>query len=110
MRRKYTPRRQSARWLDSDCPKGVLAILDAGKTINDRWTVIYAEPVVSGDYHETILGYRGMCSRPFSPCGVGMYGEFSAYDAARLRYRQRSAKWSDLPEDCKRCVRQDLES
>jgi len=81
MRRKYTPRRQSARWLDSDCPKGVLAILDAGKTTNGRWTVIYAEPVVSGDYHETILGYRGMCSTPFAPCGVGLYGEMPAHDA-----------------------------
>jgi hypothetical protein len=108
MPRSYSPRRQSARWLDGDCPKGVLAILDAGKSQFDRWTVIYAEPVVSGSYAETVLGYRGMSDAPFSPCGVGMYGELDAHSAAMLRYRQRSAKWSALPNDVRRAVIQDL--
>jgi hypothetical protein len=107
--RTYSPRRQSKRWLDADCPQGVLAILDAGKLQFDRWTVIYRKPIVCGSYSDTWLGFRGMSDNPFHPQGVGLYGEMQAYQAAALRYRQRSAKWSTLPDAVKKCVRQDLE-
>jgi hypothetical protein len=110
MTKNYSPRRQTARWLDGDCPQGVLCILDAGPSVNDRWTVVYADPVRAGSFAQTVLGYRGMCDTPFAPHGVGMYGELDAYQVAALRRRQRSAKWSALPEDCKRAVRNDLES
>lgn len=108
MNRTYTPRRQSKRWLDGDCPNGVLAILDAGKTQFDRWTVIYREPICGTTYADMWFGYRGMSDNPTHPQGVGMYGELEAHQAAALRYRQRSAKWSALPDAVKRCVRRDL--
>lgn len=111
MSKTYRPRRQSARWLDADCPKGVLAIYD-NPAFADRFTVIYAEPVTGSDYCNMWLGYRGMSEYPFHPQGVGMYGEMTAPNAAAFRYRERhrAAKWSSLPPDVRRCVLQDLQS
>lgn len=105
--RNYTPRRASKRWLDSDCPKGVLAIFDDPRTI-DRYTVIYAETILDG--RDIWLGYVGMNAAPFHPQGFGQHGEMRAHEAARYRYENshRAARWSDLPPDCKRLVRQDL--
>jgi hypothetical protein len=110
MTKAYSPRRATARWLDGDCPQGVLCILDSGPRTNDRWTVVYADPVRAGTFAQTVLGYRGMCDSPSSPQGVGMYGEADAYDVAAMRRRFRSAKWSALPEAVKRVVRSDCES
>jgi hypothetical protein len=106
--RNYTPRRASSRWLDGDCPKGVLAIFDHPAT-TDRYTVFYAEPVVGESYADMWLGYRGMSAAPFHPQGVGIYGEMRAHQVAEYRYRNahRACKWSDLPEQVKQCVRQD---
>lgn len=39
----YRPRRCSSRWLDADCPKGVLCIMDH-PAFADRYTIFYAEP------------------------------------------------------------------
>ena len=98
-----TPRRCSKRWLDGDCPKGVLAILDDPRTI-DRYTVIYA------DVFEGHVSYVAMNAAPFHPQGFGQHGEMTTWQAARYRYanKHRYAKWSSLPEDCKKLVRQDL--
>lgn len=106
----YTPRRQNARWLDSDCPRGVLAIYDDSRTF-DRFTVFYATPIVAGDYAKTVIGYRGMSESPCAPNGFGMYGEMSAYEAANYRYanRNRACKWSDLPLAVQELVRRDCE-
>lgn len=103
----YKPRRQSKRWLDADCPKGVLAIYDHPK-FADRYTVFYAEPLVT--HGETWIQYRAMSENPFHPQGVGLYCEMKAYQAAAYRYtaRHKACKWSSLPEAVKRCVRQDL--
>lgn len=106
----YKPRRQSKRWLDADCPNGVLCILDnRGKTA-DRYDVIYAEPICGETYADTVFWGRGMSGAPFHPQGVGMSFELSAHDLACYRYRNRHryATWSSLPDDVKRCVRQDL--
>jgi hypothetical protein len=105
----YKPRRASKRWLDSDCPAGVLAIFDHPK-YGDRYTVIYAEPIAGETYADMRLWYRGMSANPFHPQGIGMAGEMQAHEAALHRYynRNRACRWSDLPEDVKRCVRQDL--
>lgn len=105
----YTPRRQSKRWLDGDCPKGVLAIYDHPK-FADRYTVFYAKPVTGTTYADMWLGYRGMSVSPSSAQGVGLYGEMRAHGAAAYRYasRHRAAKWSTLPEAVKACVRNDL--
>lgn len=107
---KYAPRKCSSRWLDADCPKGVLAILDnKGKTA-DRYTVIYSETFGGDTYATAYLGYRGMSENPFHPQGVGMYGEMRAHEVASYRYRckHQYAKWSSLPDAVKRCVLQDL--
>ena len=106
----YHPRRQSKRWLDADCPTGVLAILDNKGQSADRYTVIYAKPTTGTTYADMYLGYRGMSSNPFHPQGVGMYGEMRAHEVAAYRYRCKHhyATWSSLPDDVKRCVLQDL--
>lgn len=107
--RKYKPRRQSRRWLDADCPKGVLAIYDS-KGYGERYTVFYAEPVAGETFADMWIGYRGMSAYPFHPQGIGLYGEMRAHEMAAYRYRVRhqAAKWSSLPADVQRCVRQDL--
>ncbi len=104
----YRPRTQSKKFLDGDCPSGVLAIYDNGGATHDRYTVFYkpSEPV---DYAYGWIGYRGMSESPASAQGFGIYGEMKAFEVARYRssiYRE-SAKWSDLPEEVKRCVRND---
>ncbi len=78
MRRKHRMRRASKRWLDADCPSGVLAIFDNKRSI-DRYTVFYAEPIT--DDGET-FAYVAMNASPFSPQGFGQHGELSAYHVA----------------------------
>ena len=99
-------RRQSKRWLDTDCPKGVLAIYDDPRTI-DRYTVFYVEPVI-----DDVLCYVAMNAAPFHPQGFGQHGELRRHEVASFRYRERNraCRWSDLPADCKRLVLQDLTS
>jgi hypothetical protein len=106
--RNYTPRRQSPRWRDGDCPSGVLAIYDH-PAFADRYTVFYADPLRTG--RGVWIQYRAMGPAPFHPQGIGLYGEMQAHEAAAYRYanRHRAAKWSALPEDCKRLVRHDLQ-
>ncbi|PZR89763.1 MAG: hypothetical protein DI537_20380 [Stutzerimonas stutzeri] len=110
MGRTYTPRRQSKRWLDTDCPAGVLAIYDNRGESADRYTVIYREPISGTTFSDMYLWYRGMSENPFHPQGVGMSGEFKAYECAAYRYRERNraGKWSTLPDAVKKCVLQDL--
>ena len=100
-------RRQSKRWLDSDCPKGVLAIYDHPQ-FADRYTVFYAEPIRTQG--ETWIQYRAMSDNPFHPQGVGLYGEMKAHQLTAYRYssRHKACKWSALPEKVKQCVEQDL--
>lgn len=110
MSRPYTPRRQSRRWLDQDCPEGVLAIYDNRGQTADRYTVFYRTPVAGSAYQDMWLGMRCMSENPFHPQGVGMWGELEAYKVAHFRYRERhrAARWSDLPERVKTCVLLDL--
>lgn len=105
----YTPRRCSKRWLDGDCPDGVLAILDnRGKTI-DRYTVIYRE-VTTDERGRHWIGLRDMSADPYSPVGYGVYNDYEAHVIAQWRYKNAHhyARWTDLPEPVQRCVRQDL--
>jgi hypothetical protein len=108
--RSYTPRRASSRWLDGDCPTGVLAIFDHPKEF-ERYTVFYVEPITGTTYADMWLGYRGMSSDPTHPQGVGIFGEMEAYAVAAYRYRNkhRYATWSSLPDAVKAVVRHDLE-
>lgn len=105
--RSYKPRRQSARWLDGDCPKGVLAIYDDPRSA-DRFTIFYVpdNPRGLGDW----IDYRAASVDPFAPHGIGIYGQMRAYEVAQYRYavRHRAAKWSSLPDDVQRLVHRDL--
>lgn len=104
-------RRASARYLDGDCPAGVLAIFDNGSTARrggtfDRYTVLY---VPTADKEQ--VDYLGASEHPSSPQGFGMHGEFrSRWEAREYRRRvyRQSARWSDLPADVQRAVRADL--
>lgn len=105
----YTPRRQSKKFLDGDCPEGVLAIFDNGGKSFDRYTVFYR---AAWEYnHEWYVGYRGMSEHPSDPQGFGIYGEMTRWDMSDYRRRvyHQSCKWSDLPEDVQRVVRADCE-
>ena len=103
----YKPRRLSPKWLDDDCPDGVLAIYDH-PDFADRYTVIYREVLTYG--RREIMNYVSMSENPFHPQGVGMHGEFDAWQCRNYRAANghRKCKWSALPERCKQLVRQDL--
>lgn len=105
----YKPRRQSKRWLDEDCPPGVLAIYDH-KQFGDRYTVFYTNPVCGTTYADMYIGFRAMSENPYHPQGIGIYDDMPAHKVANYRYasRHRAAKWSSLPDAVKRCVLQDL--
>ena len=105
----YKPRKCSKRWLDGDCPEGVLCIMDNKGQTADRYTVIYAE-VYGGEGRQGYMMGRGMSESPSSPQGVGMSFELRPHEVAAYRYRCKHhyAKWSTLPEAVKRCVRLDL--
>lgn len=103
----YKPRRQSKRYLDGDCPDGVLAIYDHPKC-NDRYTVFYTKIVEFNG--NSYIGYREMDENPYHPQGIGMYGEMNIYDFSDFRFRSKkfAAKWSSLPENVKKLVKRDL--
>lgn len=104
----YKPRTQSKKFLDGDCPSGVLAIYDNGGKTFDRYTVFY-KPEDATSFADTWIGHRDMSAHPSSPGGYGIYGEMEAYNVAAYRngnYRE-SATWSSLPDDVKEAVRYD---
>lgn len=102
-------RRANKRWLDGDCPAGVLAIFDNGGKTFDRYTVLYV-PAPGTEW----IGYRGMSSNPYDPQGFGIWGEMTVWDARAYRYAatsaHESARWSDLPAAVQRSVRADLDT
>lgn len=104
----YRPRTQSKKFLDGDCPAGVLAIYDNGGQTLDRYTVFY-KPTEPVDYGYGYIGYRGMSEDPYSAQGFGIYSEMKPFEVSAYRNRiyHESAKWSDLPEQVKKSVRQD---
>lgn len=111
---KYSPRRQSSRWLNGDCPRGVLAIYDNGGTGKrngslDRYTVFYAE-TSRDQYGDVWVIYRGMSEDPCHPQGFGIMDSMPAHQVAAYRYRVRhqAARWTDLPEAVRDVVRRDL--
>lgn len=106
----YMPRTQSRKFRDADCPKNVLAIYDNGGKTLDRYTVFYKLEKGAEKYDGAYwINYRGMSERPSSPQGFGISGEMKAHEVAAYRTRvyRESAKWSELPEEVKECVRRD---
>lgn len=106
----YRPRRCSKRWLDGDCPREVLAIMDNGGKTFDRYTVFYT--YVERDHRDIWISYRGMSEHPASPTGFGVSGDMRAHEVAAYRYRFKHhyATWSSLPPDVKAAVRRDCEA
>lgn len=104
----YIPRTQSSKFRDGDCPNRVLAIYDNGGKTHDRYTVYY-KPIEPADNRSSWISYRAMSEDPCSAQGFGIYGEDTAYNVAAYRSRvyRDSAKWSELPEAVKDCVRRD---
>ena len=104
----YRPRTQSKTFLDGDCPSGVLAIYDNGGKSFDRYTVYYKPTEPLRDLGGWI-DYRAMSENPSAPQGFGIYGQDPAHQVAAYRSRvyRESAKWSELPEAVKECVRRD---
>ncbi len=107
----YRPRRQSSRWLDGDCPRGVLAIYDNGGPGKrngsvDRYTIFYANAWQDTD-NVTWIGYL---SSGDDPRGCSGHDEMRAHQVADYRYRARhqAARWSDLPASVRAVVAYDL--
>lgn len=99
----YSPRRCGARWLDGDCPKEILAIIDHGHSELERFDVIYAEVLENG--RDKWLTY--FC---LNEHGSGYHGELKAHQVAAYRYRMkhRYTTWSGLPGEVQDAVRVDL--
>ncbi len=113
----YRPRRQSSRWLDGDCPPGVLAIYDNGGTARrggsfDRFTVFYVP--TAEDYDDRgypTIHFRGMSERPSGPQGFGISDDMPWHQARayRCRVSHHAARWSDLPAEVQAVARADAD-
>ncbi|MBB3752561.1 hypothetical protein FHT44_005073 [Mycolicibacterium sp. BK634] len=103
----YAPRRCSKRWLDGDCPREVLAIIDVGPNdpAPERYDVIYTDVQRYENYGEWMGGYS------LTPEGNGSHFELQPHQVAAYRYRMRHkyTRWSDLPEAVRNAVRRDID-
>lgn len=98
-----------------------LAIFDNGGETFDRYTVIYLDEPVSDDpYYSDRYLYFAMSERPFHPQGFGQHGEIDLFPSQLKQLRKGKGQrlfshlgkridFEDLPEDCKKAVKQDLE-
>lgn len=82
----------------------VKAVYDNKGESIDRYTVYYSHPREWGITEPGIYPCVGMSGAPFHPQGFGQHGE------GRLgRHNGHRVKLGDLPEDCQRVVKRDLE-
>lgn len=102
----YSPRRQSKRWLDGDCPREILAIYRDKREPSEPYTVFYAALQRPEDGRGSGLVYIGL-----DEYGRYSHGELKAYQVAEYRFREshRACKWTDLPEAVRNAVKNDLE-
>lgn len=107
MSRGYTPRRCSKRWLDGDCPAGVLAILEYPHE-TERYDIFYAD-VITAPYGNATEHWLSFVSS--SESGSHYHGEMQAHQVAayRDRMKHRYTKWSTLPQAVKNVVLHDLQ-
>jgi len=98
------PRRCSKRWLDDDCPKEILAIMDHPRE-SDRYTVFYNDPFHTSRGRETWLTFLALDDN-----AMYYHGEMQAHEVAAYRYRMkhRYTTWSSLPDAVKNAVRADI--
>lgn len=114
---KYTPRRAGKRWREG-APDYVLDCLDNKDKTTDRYTVLFCGEFLmytdrNGDIQQgsdtlanTYVQYLAMSGAPTHPQGFSQWGELSAYNAARYRYRSghERVRWLDLPENIRQHV------
>lgn len=79
---------------------------DCGEKIPDRWTVVYLDTL---DERGNV-GFRGMSDHPWSPQGIGMWGEmpigFVCYEGRGGAFKKR-VPFRNLPSDCQSLVEAD---
>lgn len=82
------------------------SIYDNGGRSFDRYTVYYKGrgTIRHGSKGETLRMCVGMSESPFHPQGFGQHGE-----GVTGRHNGKKIRFEDLPEDCQRLVKQDLE-
>ena len=105
----YKPRRCGKRWLDGDCPAGVLAIIDHGDRELDRYDVLYAD-VSEVKYEDSWRTEQWMGGLALTDRGAAYHFEMRAHEVSAYRYRMkhRYTKWSTLPTAVKSAVVNDL--
>lgn len=67
----------------------------------DRYTAVYQDG-----------SYIGMSKHPFHPQGFGQHGELKGnwrYDLKTEHFLGKEISFDDLPDDCQRAVKQDLD-
>jgi hypothetical protein len=80
-------------------PDGILAVYDnRGRSI-DRYFVVFTPDAVDGVNWFTTLA---MSAKPSSPYGVGITGQYRTRPTRAKG--DRVIDFTDLPEDCQRCV------
>lgn len=99
MRRRYRRAR-------ADYPAGVLAVYDNGGQTADRYMVVY-EPYQSDgrDWFPVTC----MSGAPFWPQGVCLHDSLRFRPTGGWQTGRKVIAFEDLPPDCQRVVRQDLE-
>lgn len=115
--------RKCCAYKDESAPGGTCAtckrkLLAAPEGSFDRFTVVF-----SGNYAGRPVGhteYIAMSCRPFHPQGFGQHGDMQGYmDAPNgfppkigdlSNFGSRRIPYSNLPEDCKKCVAKDYKA
>ena len=84
-----------------------ISVWDDGEKWIDRYTVVYLDEIND----QGKVSYLAMNAHPFHPQGFGQHGEMNI-NAVQYKGRggcfDKRIKFDDLPDDCKRAVRQDL--
>lgn len=103
--RDYSPRRQSKRWLDGDCPREILAIYYDKREPCDPYTIIYAEP--DKDDRDYWFTYAGL-----SEDGMGYHGQLRRHEMQgfRDRNKNRARKWSEVHAPVRGWILADIRS
>ena len=84
--------------------KGIKAVYDDGGKSIDRYTVYFSNPKDWGITQTGIYPCVGMNGAPFHPQGFCQHSEgmLGPHNGKKIRFK-------DLPKDCQRAVRRDLE-
>lgn len=90
----------------TDYPAGVLSVYDNGGKTTDRYTVVYRPFEMDGRNYYPVAYMSGA---PFHPQGVCQHTELRFRPTGGWETGQKVIAFEDLPADCQRVVRQDLE-